>query len=364
MDRVKRLKMQKEFLIQAAYWLVWICIVVWIIKYIGPVLLPFVLAFLVAWGLSYPVEYVTKWLHLNRSMVSVFVVVLFYVLIAAAIYFLGIKMMAFIQQFYAYITYFFTGTIIPLAQDFCSWWNGLLGVTEQMAMQTPDGMPAEIASQAGEMLSGVSVKVIDNVSDIASNIPRLCMNILLTVIATVFTEVEYEEVVLFLERQIPEGWKNTTAEIRTGILELAGKCMLSYLLIMLLTYAELVVGFWLLGIEGAFVIAFIIAVLDILPVLGTGTILLPWMIAAFMSGNLKQGIGILLLYLVITVVRNIVEPRLVGSQIGLSPVVMLPCMILGLHFFGLPGLFIVPYGTAFLKSLNDRGVIHIFNRNE
>lgn len=68
----------------------------------------------------------------------------------------------------------------------------------------------------------------------------------------------------------------------------------------------------------------------------------------------------LILYLVITVVRNIIEPKLVGHQMGLSPVVMLPCMLVGLKLFGIIGLFIVPIGVAFFKSLNDRGVIHIF----
>lgn len=61
------------------------------------------------------------------------------------------------------------------------------------------------------------------------------------------------------------------------------------------------------------------------------------------------------LYLIITVVRNIVEPKLVGKQMGLSPVVMLPCMIVGLHFFGILGLFGVPLLASFLKKLYSDG---------
>ena len=94
--------------------------------------------------------------------------------------------------------------------------------------------------------------------------------------------------------------------------------------------------------------------------IGTGTVLIPWSVLAFAGGNLKIGIGILALYLVITIVRNIVEPKLVGRQMGLSPVVMLPCMLVGLKMFGIVGLFVIPFGVAFIKSLNDAGVIHIF----
>lgn len=95
--------------------------------------------------------------------------------------------------------------------------------------------------------------------------------------------------------------------------------------------------------------------LDILPVLGTGTVLLPWAVIAFAGGNARMGIGVIGLYLIITVVRNIVEPKLVGKQMGLSPVVMLPCMIVGLHFFGILGLFGVPLVASFLKKLYSDG---------
>lgn len=129
-----------------------------------------------------------------------------------------------------------------------------------------------------------------------------------------------------------------------------GKCAAAYVFIFLMTFAELAAGLLLLRIEGAFAIAFLIAVLDILPVLGTGTVLLPWAVIAFAGGNARMGIGVIGLYLIITVVRNIVEPKLVGKQMGLSPVVMLPCMIVGLHFFGILGLFGVPLLASFLKN--------------
>lgn len=356
MDRDMRVKRQKEFLIQAAYWLIWICVAVVLIKCAGSVLLPFVAAFVVAWGLSFPVDYIAEKLHLRRSFVSVVIVVLFYVLIAAGIYLLGSRVIVLVQEFYAEITYFWSGTMIPMIRVCCGWLNGVL--------QTADITAAEAVNQAGEMLSGVSVKVINGVSDMAFNIPSVCMNILIAVIATVFTELEFHEIWDFLKRQIPKRWQKAVTEIQAYTLGMLRKCIFSYAFICGMTYAELVVGFLLLRIDGAFTIALIIALLDILPVLGTGTVLLPWMIIAIASGNLRVGIGLLVLYLVITVVRNIVEPRLVGSQMGLSPVVMLPCMILGLHFFGFLGLFLVPYGVAFVKSLNDRGIIHIFKMKQ
>lgn len=99
---------------------------------------------------------------------------------------------------------------------------------------------------------------------------------------------------------------------------------------------------------------------NILPVLGTGTVLIPWSIIHIMTGNYSMAAGIFILYLVITVIRNIVEPKLIGKQMELHPVITLASMLTGLKFFGIWGLFGLPIGISFLKKLNSNGIIHIF----
>ena len=98
---------------------------------------------------------------------------------------------------------------------------------------------------------------------------------------------------------------------------------------------------------------------DILPVLGTGGIMIPWGIISLIMGKWVLGLGLLALYLIITVIRNIIEPKIVGHQVGLHPVVTLLSMLAGLQLFGIIGLFGFPITLSLLKNLNDRGVIHI-----
>ncbi len=136
------------------------------------------------------------------------------------------------------------------------------------------------------------------------------------------------------------------------------KCLLSYVLIFFITFLELWAGLALLRVPYAGMIAMVVAVLDILPVLGTGSVLIPWGILAAVNGNWKMAVGILVLYLVITIIRNILEPKLVGQQVGLHPVLTLAGMLLGLQFAGLMGMFGVPLLLAFVKHLNDKGMIH------
>ena len=213
---------------------------------------------------------------------------------------------------------------------------------------------------AGKLMSGISDGVIDGVSGMAAGIPGFFMKLLIAVIATVFMELEFPEIKAFLKRQIPAEYQRAFRDGKNYVTGTMGKCILSYCLIFGITFAELTAGLFLLGIKNAFAIAFIIAVLDILPVLGTGTVLIPWAVLAFASGRISAGVGVFGLYLVITVVRNLIEPKLVGKQMGLSPVIMLPCMLIGLKFFGIIGLFVVPLLVSFLKQLNDRGIIKMF----
>ena len=341
MEREERIRHQKEFLIKFAYWAVWGGLVLAAVKMIGPVLLPFIAAFFVAWILSFPVAFATERMHIRRRIAAVAVVLLFYGLAGLVIGFLGNRIMLLGQELLGEVVRFVSETIFPMMKHFCAWTAGLTGETVGgEVLRTAGTESAEAVSRAGELLTGMSGTLLQQVSGIAVNIPGMCFKLLLAVISTVFMELDFPQIMHFLEKIIPEKWKETVSAVKKGTFGTMGK---------------LAAGLLLLQIEGAFAIAFLIAVLDILPVLGTGTVLLPWAVIAFAGGNARMGIGVMGLYLIITVVRNIVEPKLVGKQMGLSPVVMLPCMILGLHFFGILGLFGVPLLASFLKKLYSDG---------
>ena len=110
----------------------------------------------------------------------------------------------------------------------------------------------------------------------------------------------------------------------------------------------------------AILIAVVIAIFDILPVLGTGGIMIPWSIIALLYGNYKIGVGVAVLYIIITIIRNIIEPKLVGQQVGLHPVVTLISMFVGLHFLGFIGMLGLPITISLLRYLNDKGIVNIF----
>lgn len=367
MNREERLRRQKDFLTGFAFWVVWLVILWVVLKAAGSVLFPFLAAFAVAALLAGAVKFITERTHIKRGIVAVTTVLFFYILLAAVLYFAGSYLVRLIYDLTRELSVFFSDTVVPVMQRFYQWVERLsvvfypVGQTEKtQGLQDVGAESAQTIKNAGKLMSGISDGVIDGVSGMAAGIPGFFMKLLIAVIATVFMELEFPEIKAFLKRQIPAEYQRAFRDGKNYVTGTMGKCILSYCLIFGITFAELTAGLFLLGIKNAFAIAFIIAVLDILPVLGTGTVLIPWAVLAFASGRISTGVGVFGLYLVITVVRNLIEPKLVGKQMGLSPVIMLPCMLIGLKFFGIIGLFVVPLLVSFLKQLNDRGIIKIF----
>jgi len=140
----------------------------------------------------------------------------------------------------------------------------------------------------------------------------------------------------------------------------------AYGIIMCITFSELFLGFSILSLMGIMknsyfaIIALVIAVFDILPVAGSGGILIPWALFSLIYGNYKQAVGLIIMYIIITVIRQYIEPKIVGTSLGVHPIVTLMGLYFGLKLFGFIGMFIVPLTVMTLKAFNDAGRINIW----
>jgi len=155
--------------------------------------------------------------------------------------------------------------------------------------------------------------------------------------------------------------RNFLVEVKGFATGIGWKYVKAYAGLMLITFAELALGLSILKVDGAISVAAMTAVIDILPVLGTGIVVIPWSIIEFIKGNTPLAIGLAVLYLIIMVVRNILEPKLVGKQIGLHPLIMLICIYVGVRAFGFIGLFALPVIAVIVKYLYDNGKLYFNN---
>ena len=145
-----------------------------------------------------------------------------------------------------------------------------------------------------------------------------------------------------------------------------GKILRAYALIMLITFSEMTVGLFILSLLNVYkggyilIIAALTALVDIFPVLGTGTVLIPWAIICFIIGKPWLGLGIAILYVCISVLRQVIEPKLVASNLGISPVLSLMGLYLGFKLFGFGGMLLTPIAFTMIKLLNDERIIHLW----
>lgn len=147
-------------------------------------------------------------------------------------------------------------------------------------------------------------------------------------------------------------------EIKDYVVYTLFHCILSYALIMFITFLELSLGLTVIRVANSIIIALLISIFDVLPVLGIGGIMILWVIITAVGGDYTMAVGLIFVFLFVTVVRNILKPKIVGSQVGLHPVVTLMALFVGAQLFGIMG-FGLPITLSLLKDLNDRGTIHL-----
>ena len=180
----------------------------------------------------------------------------------------------------------------------------------------------------------------------------------------------YDGIVGFIKNQLTPQKRRTLSKTKKIVVSSMGKLVKSYALIMLVTFFEMLIGLGVLKIIGVyksgyiFIIAIIIAIVDILPVLGTGTVVIPWAVFSLINKSYGLGIGLLVIYACITVIRQIIEPKIVANNLGIPAIVSIMGMYIGVQLFGFIGIFIMPIMITVLKVLNDDGVIHIWRSSK
>ena len=369
---------RRRFIIDVVYFFIIIGLFYIFFKYALGIFVPFLTAVLVAMLLQRPVDFFTKKLHGGRGIISA-VLVLFCFLIVGSILVLALmKVFSEIKDFFNYlmvkindapvfieqIKAFIENKITILPENIR---ETLSTYVEQILSKVLGTAPAASAKQPSFDLSWLA-SPIGMVWGSAKQIPMIAVGIIVSIVSCCFLTADYStlrNIVLTLA-----GEHNSVKIVKTKriIISTFGKIVKAYCILILVTFTEMLLGLSFLKIIGLyegdyiFVISLITAIVDILPVLGTGTVLIPWGVWSLVTGKIGFGIGILIVYAIITIIRQIIEPKLVAEQLGLPAFITITAMYVGTQLFGFLGLFLLPMSIMLLKVLNDEGIINIFRR--
>jgi sporulation integral membrane protein YtvI len=194
----------------------------------------------------------------------------------------------------------------------------------------------------------------------ATTLPSKLVFLIITLISTFFITKDKYVIKEFIFRQLPETWGAKITTLKTDLFSALIGFLKAQLIILTITFVESFIGLSLIGVDYAFTLAIIIALVDILPVLGTGGIYVPWGIVNLALGNYGMAISLLVLYGVITVVRYMIEPKIVGKQLGIHPLATLISMFAGLKLIGVAGLILGPTTIVALKACQHAGILPKF----
>ena len=349
-----------RFLVGIAYWAVILAIVYLVFKYLLHLVMPFFIALLFAMLMRPFVRLLSNRLHFPKGLAGVVSTVLFYCVIGSLIVLLSLRIISRIGDLFTLLPALYEDTLEPGLIDLFNRIEALAAQYNLDIEETLQSVGPQILSAAGNAVSSISGRVVSWVTSLATKIPGFIVRLVISVVATFFMSSDYERMTNVLMNLFPDRAQSVLVGIRRSLGKVAKQYGRSYLLILLITFAELILGLLLLRVKNFLLISFIIAVLDIFPVLGTGTVLIPWAVICFIQGSNGRGFGLLVVYAVITVIRQIIEPKIVGKHVGLHPLITLICMFVGTSLFGVIGLFGLPITMAIVLELNNSGVIHLF----
>ena len=381
---------EKRFgrIINILYFALIIGIAFLLLKYCFGIISPFIFAFFVAMIVQRPANACYKKIKKGKGVISTVLVLTLLLILAAFVSLAGAQLVSTVRDFISFITQKINDfpTLIENVEDWAlsaisvlpDSLEGKLGASivsgldrfKEVTATEAAGILMNSAANTEISLSSLLAPIGGGIWGFVKEIPSVVIAVVVAVIASCFMASDYDKLVGFIKNQLPQKRKTILSKSKSILLTTLKQLLKAYGTIMLITFAEVFIGLNILKLVGIyqagyiFIIAAITCVVDIVPVLGTGTIMIPWALYSLITGNIPLAIGLAVIYVVVLIIRQVMEPKLVAIRLGLPPVVTITAMYLGTQIFGFVGLFLLPIILIMLKRLNDEGVIHLWKTGE
>ncbi len=194
-----------------------------------------------------------------------------------------------------------------------------------------------IYSSSMSVVESVSSEFITGLITVVMKIPSILFDLVFIVITSLFMLLDYQRI----DKLVIQKYSMVSLVVDT-VKDVLSNMFKAYFMIMIITFIELWVGFMIMKLDNPVMLACIIAIFDFMPVLGIDMIMIPWIIISALTNKVSMAFGLLIIYMVIVVTKNILEPKLIAKNLGVSPLVSLIGMYLGMKILGVMGLIIVP----------------------
>lgn len=329
------IEQKKTFLINVAFTAVVISLIYLFTRFLLSYLLPFVIALILAFAMQKPSAVISEKTGIKRSTCSVLLVTLSYFAV------IGIIALLF------WLVYSNAADLTKRTAEFVSHLSSsvqkvYMSFKSRMSGKSADAVEKFFSKSVAVFTSKLSEIISQSATRTVKAVPSFFISSIVTAVAGFYIAKDYQKLGRFIYGLMSPKFKKVFTEIKRIVTKDILKLVGGYSVLTLITFVLLSIGFMILRIKPALGLAAVVAIIDILPVLGTGTVLLPWAVISFINGKIFFGVGITLLYVVISLSHNFFEPHIIGKKLGINPLFILIAIFLGFRVAGVAGMLLVP----------------------
>lgn len=315
---------------------------------VGVKLLWFFMPFVIGWFIAFIANPLVCWLEKRLKIVkklgSAIIIVAVLAGVVSALYF-GVSKLA--DEVGSLINNFpqIYSELERGLKDIGESFQGVFGLLPEEIQNGWNAIVANLDSSMGKVISEISEPTVEAAGNLAKSIPSVLVSTIVTIVAAYFFIAERDEVILWFKRITPDPIQKRMSMVIDNMKYAVGGYFKAQFKIMIVVGVILFIGFELMQVNYSALLAILIAFLDFLPVFGTGTAIWPWAVYKVLSGDYKMTIFLLVLYGITQLVRQVIQPKLVGDGLGVKPLVALVLLFVGYKLGGLLGMiFAVPIG--------------------
>lgn len=317
--------------------------------------LPFLLGYLFSLAVNPLADTLQKRLKIPRGMSAVLVIVLIIGILGGIVTFAVWKIIDEARMVYAQ----FPSIYVSVQNAIHSFGDRLSIVYDNLPQNVQLSLSAlgeGISERTANFINRKSTPVVDYAGNFAKALPSVFVAIIVFILSSYFMVSDNRAVSAAVDRIIPERFSERVNMVKSELKKYLGGYCKAQVILMFIAFVIIFIGLEILGVNYALLIALGIAILDALPFFGSGFVLWPWTVVAFVNSNAKLGIGLIIIYVAVMVTRRFAEPKLVSSGMGMHPILTLMSMYVGYRTLSIGGLILGPIILMIITSLYKAGI--------
>lgn len=326
-----------------------------VIGFLISLFMPFLLGYILSVLVNPLANFLQKKLKIPRGLSAVLVIVLCIGIVGG---FLTVVIWKIVDELRTLYTQFpmIYENMRTGAQTFMSKWAVVYNGLPDNVQQAITGIGGTISDKASNFINSHSTPMMNSASRFAKALPSVFIGVIVFILSSYFMVTDNGSVTRFVKKTVPARFVERLSIVKEQIRKYLGGYIKAQGIIMFIAFCIMFLELSILGVNYALLIALGVAFLDALPFFGSGLVLWPWALVSFINGDLKLGIGLVIVYLSIALMRHLTEPKLVSSSVGLNPILTLMSMYVGYKTLSIGGMILGPVILMLIISFYKAGV--------